>query len=247
MFHKANVPTVKPKLLCTLTLATALLPEALRAEERNKWTFDVSLYGLAVGMTGDVAVKGIPADVDFGFDKVWDNLDFGMMGKVRVGYDRWALNADVIYMNLSATKHDLTVDLEQWMVEPSVSYTVCKGFEALAGVRYNNMNAEISGGPLGLDPSDTQEWWDPIVGATLSLPLGQKFSFNVRGDIGGFGVGSDLTWQAFPYFNWQFAKWGSVQFGYRWLYIDYETGTGGGRFKYELLNQGPQLGVTVHF
>jgi hypothetical protein len=69
----------------------------------------------------------------------------------------------------------------------------------------------------------------------------------VRGDGGGFGVGSDLTWQAFPYFGWQFAKWGSLQAGYRWLYMDYETGSGTRQFKYDMLNQGPQLGFTLHF
>jgi len=40
----------------------------------------------------------------------------------------------------------------------------------------------------------------PIIAANLSLPLGKKFS------IGRFGVGSDFTGQAFPYFSWQFAK-----------------------------------------
>ena len=34
----------------------------MRAEETNKWTFDLSLYGLAAGMSGNVAVKGIPAE-----------------------------------------------------------------------------------------------------------------------------------------------------------------------------------------
>jgi hypothetical protein len=237
---------MKHRLLFTLTLATALLPSALRAAESDKWSLDVSLYGLAAGMSGEVGIGPVNADVDFGFDKVWDNLDFAMMGKVRVGYARWALNADVVYMDLGASRNGVTVEMEQWMVEPSLSYTVCKGFEALAGARYNNLNAEIRG-PLGRNPSGTQEWWDPIVGANLSLPLGKKCSFTVRGDIGGFGVGSDLTWQAFPYFGWQFAQWGSLQAGYRWVYTDYETGSGASRFKYDILTSGPQIGFTFHF
>jgi hypothetical protein len=232
-------------LLSLLTAVLVPLPAA-KASEPDKWTVDVSLYGLAAGMSGDVGIGPVNADVDFGFDKVWDNLVFAMMGKVRVGYDRWALTTDVVYMDLGASRNGLTVDMRQWMVEPSVSYTICKDFEALAGVRYNNLNAEIQG-PLGRNPGGTQEWWDPIMGANLSLPLGKKFSFTVRGDIGGFGLGSDFTWQAFPYFGWQFAKWGSFQAGYRWLYMDYETGSGASRFKYDMLNQGPQLGFTIHF
>jgi len=219
---------------------------AVGASENKDWTFDFSLYGLAAGMSGEVGVGPANANVDFGFDKVVDNLEFAMMGKVRVGYDRWALTTDVIYMGLGASRNGASVDLDQWMVEPTLSYRVCKYCEVLAGVRYNNVSAEIRG-PLGRNPSGTQDWWDPIIGANLSLPLGKGFGFNVRGDIGGFGVGSDFAWQAFPYFTWQFAKWGSLQAGYRWMSMDYETGSGASQFKYDMLIQGPQLGFTFHF
>ncbi|MCL4787201.1 MAG: hypothetical protein KJ070_10465 [Verrucomicrobia bacterium] len=229
-----------------LSGAALLAPSAARASEARPWTFDLSLYGLAVGMAGDIGVGQVNADVDFGFDKVLDNLEFAMMGKVRLGYDRWALTTDVVYMGLGTSRNGVSVDLDQWMVEPTLSYRVSKYFEPLAGVRYNNLSGEIRG-PFGRTPTGTQDWWDPIVGANLSLPLGKNFSFNVRGDIGGFGVGSDLTWQAFPYFDWQFARWGSLQAGYRWLYMDYETGSGASRFKYDMLNQGPQFGVVFHF
>ena len=239
-------PIMKHKLLLTLTLAATLLPQALRAGENDKWTFDVTLYGLAAGMSGEVGVGPINADVDVGFDKIWDNLELGAMGKLRVGYDRWALNADVIYMGLGASKNGVSADLDQWVVEPSLSYRFCKEFELLAGARYNNLSGEIRG-PFGRNPTGTQDWWDPIVGVNLSLPFAKKFSFNVRGDVGGFGVGSDLTWQAFPYLGWQFTQWGSLQAGYRWVSTDYETGSGLNRFKYDILTSGPQVGFTLHF
>ena len=127
---------------------------------------------------------------------------------------------------------------------------MCKYFEPLAGVRYNNLTGELRGPgvlPTPQIPTGTQDWWDPIVGADFAVPLGTKFSLNLRGDVGGFSVGSDFTWQVFPCVDWRFAKWGSAQLGYRWLYMDYETGSGANRFEYNMLNQGPQLGVTFHF
>ena len=172
------------------------------------------------------------------------------MGTVRVGYGPWALTAEGLYMGLRGTKNGVTAELDQWMVEPTLSYRVSKYFEPLAGVRYNHLSGELRGPgilPTPVMPTGTQDWWDPIVGANLSLPLGKRFSLNLRGDVGGFGVGSDLTWQVFPYLDWQFAKWGSLQLGYRWLYMDYETGSGASRFKYDMLNQGAQLGFTFHF
>ena len=228
------------------TNTTALLPTALRAEENSKWTFDASLYGLAAGMSGNVAVKGVPADVDVGFDKIWDNLKFGAMGSARLGYERWTLSTEVIYMDLQADKGPFTAKAEQWMVQPALEYQVCRYFDVYAGTRYNSIHLALNG-PLGINPSGTHDWWDPIIGGRFALPLGEKFSFNVSGDIGGFGVGSDLTWQAYPYFGWQFTKRASLQVGYRFLYTDYETGSGLNRFKYDMLTSGPQVGFTFHF
>ena len=237
-------------LLSLFAAALLALPVAGRAQENHQWTFDFSLYGLAAGMSGDVGIGPVNAPVDFGFDKVLDNLEFAMMGKVRVGCDRWALTTDVVFMGLGASRNGVMVDMDQWMVEPTLSYEVCKYCEVLAGVRYNNLSGEIRGPgilPTPRIPTGTQDWWDPIIGANLRLPLGKQFSFNLRGDIGGFGAGSDFTWQAFPYFGWQFTKWGSLEAGYRWVYMDYETGSGASRFKYDMLIQGPQIGLTFHF
>lgn len=246
-----TTPNTTMKTLKLTPLAIAITAIAIASPhhtqaQTNAWTFDVSLYGLAAGMAGDVTVRGINADVDVGFDKIWDNLSFGAMGKVRVGYGRFALSTDVIYMGLEASKNGFSTEMDQWVVEPSLSYSFCPGFEVLAGARYNNLTGDISG-PFGRNPSGTQDWWDPIIGANVSLPLSKKFSFNLRGDVGGFGVGSDLTWQAFPWLNWQLSESASLQAGYRWVYTDYETGSGATLFRYDILTQGPQLGFSWRF
>jgi len=229
----------------SLMAATTALPQ-----ETGKWTVDVSLYGLAASMSGEMTVKGIPADLDVGFSDILENLEMGGMGSLRIGYDRWALTTDVIYMGLGGSHNSVSADVDQWMIEPTLSYRISKGFEVLGGVRYNNLRAEIRGtGPLGnfRSSSGTQDWWDPIVGAHLSRPLVKKFSLNTRGDVGGFGVGSDFTWQAFPYVSWHITHRSSLQVGYRWVFNDYETGSGTSEFKYDILTEGPQIGFTLGF
>ncbi|NLH71692.1 MAG: hypothetical protein GX456_01405 [Verrucomicrobia bacterium] len=241
---------MKNKNPLLLLSAALMIPPLTGVSEAGQWTFDASLYGLAVSMSGDIGIGHVNADIDAGFDKVLDNLEFGAMGTLRLGYDRWALTTDIIYMGLQGSKNGVTAEFDQWMVEPTLSYRVSDYFEVLAGVRYNNLSGEIRGPgvlPTPRIPSGTQDWWDPIVGARSSIPLGKVFSFNLRGDIGGFGVGSDLTWQVFPYFGWRFAQWGSAELGYRWVYMDYETGSGSNRFAYDMLNQGLQIGFTIHF
>ena len=121
------------KLLLSLTLAAMAITPALRAEETNHWTFDVSVYGLAPSMSGNIAVKGVPADLDVGFDKIWDNLHSAGMGTVRVGYDRWALSTDVIYMDLQGTKGPFTVGIQQWMVLPALEYRLHRQITVFAG------------------------------------------------------------------------------------------------------------------
>lgn len=237
---------MKIPLIPCFTLAAALVPATSSAAADAPWTFDLTLYGLAAGMSGDVAVKGVPADVDVGFDKIWDNLEMGAMGSLRVGRGRWALNTDVIYMGLGGSKNGINADLDQWVAEPTLGYQVTENLEVLAGVRYNYLRIEIDG-PLGLNPSGSEDWWDPIVGANLALPFAEKFSFNVRGDVGGFGIGSDLTWQAFPFVGWQISDSCSLQAGYRLVYTDYDTGSGANRFKYDMLTHGPQIGLTFRF
>ena len=87
-----NLKTImkRPALLplCTVALLT---PLHMGAADMNQWTFDVSLYGLAVGMSGDLGVGPVTVPVDVTFQDVVNNLEFGFMGTARVGYGPWAL------------------------------------------------------------------------------------------------------------------------------------------------------------
>ena len=235
------------------TLACALLvpATAAAAQETNHWHVDTSLNLFLASLSGDITARGIPARVDASFGDIVDHLEAGAAGKVKVGYYRWSVATEFSYMKLGASVPNARFDMKQWLVEPSLNYQVCEYFEAFAGTRYNNISGEVVViGPLGNTRSTTgtQDWWDPIIGAQLSLPLvGQKLTFNGHFDGGGFGVGSHFTWQAYPYLDWRFAKWGSAQLGYRWLGTDYETGSGTSKFRYDVIVEGPQIGLTVHF
>lgn len=242
--------TMKPQALLSLCAAAVLCPLSASAAPPKEWTFDLALYGLADNMSGELGIGPVTADVDIGLDDILENLEFGIMGTFRVGCGPWAITVEGLFLGVQGETRGVTADLDQWLVEPTLSYRVSKYFEPLAGVRYNNLSAELRGPgilPIPIMPSGTRDWWDPIVGANLTLPLGKQFSLKLRGDIGGFGIGSEVTWQLYPYLDWRFAKWGSMQAGYRWLYMDYETGSGADRFAYDMLNQGAQIGFTFHF
>lgn len=232
-----------------VALAGALsVNHSSRAEEGEKhWWFDNSIYGTAVGMSGNMTIKGVPVDVDVPFGTVLDHLEFGAFARARVGYDRWSFGTDLIYAGLEGSKGPVTVDVDQWLVTPTVEYQVCRNFDAYAGARYNNLRAEVR--TAGQTPSSgTVDWWEPVLGGRVKLPIFGKLSFQVMGDIGGLGVGgSGLSWQVEPILNYQFNERFSVQAGYRWIQTDYEKGAGKDRFRYDVLTQGPQLGLTIRF
>jgi hypothetical protein len=163
---------MKRKLLLTLTLATALLPTTLRAEETNHWRFDTSLNLFLAGLSGDVTVKGQPASADASFGDIVENLKFAAAGRLTVGHDRWSLSTEFSYMKLEVSTTAADVELKQWLVEPSVGYRFCDSFEGFVGARYNSIDGTVNfTSPLGVVRGGTQDWWDPIVGANLSLPL----------------------------------------------------------------------------
>lgn len=233
-------------LLAGLTSALAF-PAHAADPQAEGWKWDGSLYFLGAAMTGDVTIRGVTADVNMGFDKILDNLQFGAMGTLRVSNGRWAVATDVIYMGLGASKNGISVDFDQWMIEPTVGYRLSDGFELLAGGRYNSVSGELRGPGILPTPrivSGTQDWFDPIVGFNYDVPLGQKWTFHLRSDIGGI---SGLTWQVYPAFNWHFSDAGLLQMGYRWVDNDYSTGSSTSEFHYNIMTEGPQLGINYRF
>jgi len=232
-----------------LFIALVLLPSISPGQNSGlskDWNADVSVYVLAAGMSGNTTFHGIPADVDVPFSKIWDNLEATGMGRAAVGYRRWAISTDVIYMQLGATKNNVNVSFDQWVVQPVVEYKVTNWLSPYAGARYIRLNGSVQG-PLGRNPSGTQEWWDPVIGADLRLPASSKFGLKLRADIGGFGAGSTLSGQIEPLLDWRVKKRVFIQAGYRWFYSDYTTGSGLNQFRYDVWTQGPEFGATFHF
>jgi hypothetical protein len=94
-------------------------------------------------------------------------------------------------------------------------------------------------------------WVDPFVGARLRHRFSPTTELVVKGDVGGFGVGSSFSWQAAGTFNWEFARtehavW-SALIGYRALQADYSQGEGVTLYEYDILLHGPVFGVTARF
>ena len=88
---------------------------------------------------------------------------------------------------------------------------------------------------------------DPIIITRLSAEIKQKWLFQFRGDIGGFGIGSDLTWQLQAYAGYRFGKVFQLTGGYRYLSVDYDKGADKERFIFNMASFGPVIRFGFNF
>ena len=86
-----------------------------------------------------------------------------------------------------------------------------------------------------------------MIGVTYTIPFADKWSFTLRGDIGGFGVGSDFAWQGLGTLRWQTSERVGVLAAYRYIDMDYDTDKGARYFEYDMSLSGPALGVVFTF
>ena len=118
--------------------------------------------------------------------------------------------------------------------------------EPYAGIRigYIGQEAKIDPGP---DLDADAVYLDPILGARLGLQVSDKIILGVRGDVGGFGVGTNLTWFLVTGLDWHFAKSTSLRFAYRIYDMDFNTENDNGRdFDLEYQEQGIWLGFNFY-
>jgi hypothetical protein len=238
----------------TVLAGLALLAATpLHAEE---WKHELAPYLWGSAMEGTTGIGGVTADVDVSFGDILDNLEMGFMGMYRGTRDRFSISVDTIFMGLGATersRNDLAkadIDVDQFVLGAAAGYALTEKFLVLGGLRYNDLSAEVKvTGPLGntADAETDESWVDPYLGAQYTIPLSDAWSLNLYGDIGGFGVGSDLAWQGLVTFRWQLTERTGALAAYRYMDVDYESGSGSDRFKYDMAFSGPALGIVFTF
>jgi opacity protein-like surface antigen len=235
--------------VCVLSLAAA---PAAAAE----WKHELAPYLWGSAMEGTVGVGTVTAEAEMSFSDILDNLEFGFMGAYQASRDRYSIMVDAIYMGLGATEKGrggvlkADIDVDQVGLEADFGYALNERFTLLGGLRYVSLDADLRvTGPLGneLTASEEQDWVDPVIGAIYTWPLSDDWTLNLRGDIGGFGVGSDFAWQGMATLRWQFSPRAALGVAYRYLDMDYEDGTGSNFFKYDMAMSGPAMGVIFTF
>jgi len=237
------------RVLTAGATALALLAgKPIRAQDSG-WDWTVTPYVWFAGIDGDVGARGLTAPVEVDFGDIWDNLSLAGMLSLDGHNDTWGAFADLVYLDLGADKDtalgEVGADFQQWLVN-LVPYWRVKADDAVtidigAGGRYVDLDLEVHT-PQG-SASESQGWIDPVVAARVRWQAAERCSVTVAGDIGGFGVASDLTWQLAGLAGYRVCPAAELQIGYRVLSYDYEDDG----FVYDVDTGGFQLGAAIDF
>lgn len=249
------------------------IPETASTTEAvgdSDWEFFVAPYLWMAGMSGDVTVGDTQSDVNTPFSDILKNLDLGAECHVEVRRGHWGAILDPTYMKLSVEEEasvaggvpvDAKIVMKEWLVEAGGFYRFgafplggdegnSVSVDALLGGRYWSVDSEIDVDvpTLGRGASGGvgKDWVDPFVGARVNVSLIEKVHLTVRGDLGGFGVGSDVAWGASGVVGYDFTSLISAWLGYRAVGVDYQ-GDSTGEVSYDLVMHGPLTGVGFRF
>jgi hypothetical protein len=88
-----------------------------------------------------------------------------------------------------------------------------------------------------------ENWFDPFIGVRGRYNFYNPFYLTAEGDVGGFGIGSEVTCQAYAAIGCQITRNLFSEVGYRLLYMDYDTTS----LIYQVAMHGAQITVRLKF
>lgn len=259
--------------LAAAFLVAAPLPVAAQTEGApDAWQFELTPYLFGAGLNGTTGVRtglgSVTSDINLSFSDLLENLDSGFMALFVAQKDKWSFGVEGVYFKIedegakswqgplgNSSTGALEATMTEQVYQLTAGYLVSGGrtkVNILGAARYTRLDADLNlvatiGNPLLPDGSRSvsgdESWWDPVIGISVIAPFAEHWSFAGYADVGGFGVGSDVTWQAIAGVDWQFSESLAARFGYRYLYQDFDDDG----FIWDMAAQGVYLGLGIGF
>jgi hypothetical protein len=253
-------PDTTTRAVTTTTVFQAQPAETEKGSRpRDAWDVHLGFPLWAVGLESEVTIGDRGAKVDKDFWDVFNVLDLIIPLNVEVRKSGWLFFANNLYTKTSSGAEPrgalagLVSNAElvnkTYNVQFGLGYDVIPhgpvSLEPYVGGRVVSMKATISADlPLAeRERSKTETWADPIVGLFFRYPTDKPLFLFFEGDIGGFGVSSDFTWQVNGGAEWDIGRWCYLRGTYRYFQTDFENGPN----EFKLKMSGPQLEFGFHF
>lgn len=222
----------------------SLLFGVTTAQESDKnWNYLGEVYMMFPSMSGETTVGRLPAfEVDAGAGDILGHLKMGAMFYLEANNGNWAIGSDLLYMKLGqdvvpgliVTSGDVTMKQLAWEISGLKRLT--PWLEAGLAGRIVSLDVEVDLETIN-EPSNgggSKTWFDPVVVLRSNNVFKENWLAQLRVDAGGFGIGSDFTWQLQANVGYRFSKLFQTTIGYRYIGIDYDKGDGADRFLYDI-------------
>jgi hypothetical protein len=221
--------------ILSTTMALSSLPASAQSSVEG-WTLSITPYAWGTGIAGTVGIHDRPVEIDASFSDLIKNTDFALMFATEARYARWSLDSELVLFKLSdhaGTPGPLfsgvQVGAKQTLIDLSPRYRVIESnqvaIDVLMGARVWHLSSSLlfqQGALPDVLVEGGDRWIDPIVGFKTFARVGDRWHVEARGDVGGFGVGSNFTWQALGGIGYRFSKTFTLRSGYRHLDVDFE-------------------------
>jgi hypothetical protein len=249
--------------LAAVVLLGGPAPALAQEAAGDPWRVTVAPYVWATALDGHATVAGIKSDVDVSFSDILDNLAGAAMMLVDFEKGRFGVGVNGVYARLSPENDvngieiDATSDMVQLGVGPyyrlidTVYRTSSTGrplrffIAPEAGFRFTYLRVELD--VQGFRQVDQSESWvEPLIGTRVGLDLSDHWALAAEGNVGGFGVGSDLAWNVQGFLGYRTTLLGretTFALGYRALSQDYDHHD----FEWDVTMHGPVLGAAIRF
>ena len=257
--HTMKKIRLLPRWIVLMFLFFSLGSNALAGETKDQgnWQFSLAPFYLwGVSIDGDMMSGGSTSDVDVPIGDVFTSLEaafivhFDVLHKSNFGF---YVDVNALEIKNTATLpmgHSLDIDLGFKLTEVAGYYRIQKGnhyFDTVAGLRYVKITTEVTpiNGPTLVDAK--LDWTDPIIGGRYIWAFAEDWKLTTLANMGGFGIGSEFSWEALGMIEWKPFEYVSFLGGYRALSLDYEEDKGPASFNLDLTMSGPVIGVNFRW
>jgi len=247
-----------------------ILPSFVAAETPDSWKLLASPFIWGASLKGDLALAGKKPSVDIPFSELVNDVNSIFMGNLELTNSRYGFYIDAINVDTDSNDRVLGQKISYKINQATVAFgAFYRAFtyelggnhlfgeprriaiDPTVGARWTKLKAEVQSDTFGLKLSKKAEWTDPFVGARLTADLTNRLNLSVLTQIGGLDTDNKKTHNHEVYLGYRtyfLDQPTIIRFGYRSLSQRYTTTDfTGQRFKYDMRQSGPVIGMTMRF
>lgn len=247
-----------PSAYSTTIAVSATAAQDVQPTNGGGWEFAVTPYLWMSGTKADIDTpQGEEIEVDSSFIDILGDLKFAFMGAFEARNGRFVILNDLMYLSMgtSADGSIGPVPLEAEADMKLLSTTSLLGYrvvdqgpmflDLMAGARITTIKADLElSGPLQTFERDSKKTTvGPVIASRVRFPLSDRWGVAVYGDLGGFGVGADLSWQLLGTVQYDISDHWRVSAGWRHFSAKQDKND----FEVDIDLDGPIIGFSYRF